>query len=216
MAAGLTEQLAALQQVLPDQPPGLVEVSVQVPSGSLQVTPPEQQLVPHVTVQDSVAVQEIAPEQELLPQCTVHVDPPQTTPPEHELDPHSMSQLAAFEQSTCPLHPLSPHCTTQATPGGQVTPEEHLPAQSMTQLPLASHVPPGHDWAEHAVAPGEPPVLLEEPHAARRARTDKRESTRCMSIGVRRVPGERQHARAARLRVSRQRLGMSEAHRGSW
>lgn len=105
----MTEQLAALQHAWPGQPPGSVEVSLQLPLGSLHVTPPEQQLAPHVTVQDCVAVQLIAPEQESFPHSTVQVDPPQTMPPEHELAPHWTSQLAAFEQSTCPLHPLSPH-----------------------------------------------------------------------------------------------------------
>jgi hypothetical protein len=57
-----------LQQAWPDQPLGSVEVRVHAPFGSLQVTPPEQQLEPQVTVHDCVAVHVMEPEHDSLPQ----------------------------------------------------------------------------------------------------------------------------------------------------
>jgi hypothetical protein len=196
--AGVTEQVESVQHtLLLDHPPGSDDESVHwLPAGPPHLTVPEQELGPHVTlevlasqstppeqldpahvtVHDCVALQVTCPEQLFMPQWTVQLDPAHTTPPEHELEPHSMSQLAAFEQSTMPLHPLAPHCTTQATPAGHATPDEHVPVQSMTQLPLASHVPPGHDCAVHGAPAGPPPPVDEEPHAAS-ARKNKSTAT---------------------------------------
>jgi hypothetical protein len=127
---------------------------VRVELAAVHVTPPEQQLAPHVTAHEPLALQRMGPEQDELPQLTVQLAPPQVMPPEHELVPHSMSQLPALLQSTGPLHPLSPHRTRHATPAGQVTPPAQLPAHSITQRPLASQVPPGQAAAEHGlVAP---------------------------------------------------------------
>jgi hypothetical protein len=151
---------------------------------------PEHALVPLHSIEHDAALHVTPPEHVLLPQLTVQRSPPHTTPPEQVFGPHSMSQLAAFEQSTNPLHPVPvvPHCTRQSTPVGHTTPDAHLFAQSITQRPAASHVPFGHDCAEHGaptrwLAPGEEPQAAT---SASRAVTCAARATLPRKMGVRR------------------------------
>ncbi len=128
---GLTEQLAAWQQVGPDQPPSDVIVhwlpasppQLLVPEHELGwqttceladwvVTLPEQQLSPQFTMQLVVAVQSIGPLHELETQLMEQSVPAHCTPPEHELSPQ-FTWVVAPVVTTPPEQPLLGHSMSQ-------------------------------------------------------------------------------------------------------